>query len=115
MQKLKVLEIKENEIIFENGYKLASEHRQDCCEEHYLYFKDLTLNDFEGLEFDLTGENFFRRITDYGIELIPLVGHSVKIPSYSDNNGYYSSDLSLVIIGDKYKATYDISDCQECK
>lgn len=54
MDKLKVEEVTHWGIIFEDGTVLCSEHEQDCCENHYLDFTDLTLNDFEDLEFELT-------------------------------------------------------------
>jgi hypothetical protein len=75
---------------------------------------DLTLADFEGLEFDLTNDDFFKRIEDYGIELVPIHGHSVKIPAYGYNNGYYSSNLTLILSDGKgFNKTYDISECQD--
>lgn len=101
-------------IEFEEGYKLFSDHFQDCCENHELTFDDLTLTDFEGLEFDLSGDDFFKRIPDYGIELIPIKGHSIKIPGHGSNNGYYSSSIDLVIEKDNVEIKrYDISECQD--
>ena len=113
MKNLKVVKIDSESIEFDNGVILSSYHNQDCCEHHYLCFSDLTLNDFEGLEFDFTNDNFFNRIEGYGIELLPIKGHSVKVPGYGSNNGYYSSDLDLVIEGNGIKKTFDISDCQQ--
>ena len=63
--------------------------------------------------FDLSGENFFKKIEGYGIELIPIEGHSVKIPGYASNNGYYSSDLALVIRKEGVTKEFDITECQE--
>lgn len=109
----KVLQVNQDAIEFENGIKLFSSHDQDCCESHYLSFADLTIDDFKGLEFDLTGDDWFKKIDGYGIELIPNVGHSVKIPGYGFNNGYYSSQLTLWISDEKeFEKTYDISECQ---
>ena len=69
--------------------------------------------DFEGLEFDLTNDNFFKRIDGYGIELIPINGFSVKIPGYGSNNGYYSANLDLILTdGKNFQKTYDITECQ---
>lgn len=113
MNKLKVVKIDGDSIEFENGIILTSDHDQDCCESHELTMSDLTLADFDGLEFDLTNDDFFKRIPDYGIELIPIHGHSVKIPGHGYNNGYYSSNLDLLLYGPDFKKTYDISDCQD--
>jgi len=62
-----------------------------------LTLDDLQLSDFDGLEFDLTNDNFFKRIPDFGIELVPIVGHSVRIPGHGWNNGYYSDNLHLIV------------------
>lgn len=111
--KVKVLKIDQYEIEFENGFKLCSEHNQDCCETHSLSLSDLTLKDFAGLEFDLLKDDFFKRIDGYGIELVPIKGHSVKIAGHGMNNGYYSSDMRLVIIDGKgFRKEYDITECQ---
>lgn len=114
-QGIKVIDVAKNYIAFENDLFLSYHHDQDCCEEHYLDFQHLSVKDFENLKFDLTKE-FFRKIPGYGIELIPIEGWSVKIPAYSYNNGYYSDNLSLVIIkreGVEHMIYFDITDCQE--
>jgi hypothetical protein len=113
MQSTKVIKVTNDEIHFDNGLKLYSDHEQDCCESHYLSMNDISLDDFEELEFDLSDDNFFNRISDYGIELIPIKGHSVKIPGYGSNSGYYSSDLDLILTDNKeFKKIYNINDCQ---
>lgn len=112
MKNLKVIKVSEETIEFENGVKLSSYHESDCCENHYLSMSDLSLADFKGLRFDLSNDNFFRRIPDYGIELIPIKGHTVKIPGYGSNNGYYSSNLDLTLHGNGFKKNYNISECQ---
>lgn len=115
MEKLKVVKVENESIVFDNGFTLASNHDQDCCENHWLSFKNLTIKDFEGLEFDLSGETFFRRVPDFGIELIPLRGWPVRVPGYGSNNGCYSDQLDLVLIdkdGRELK-TFDITECQE--
>lgn len=113
MKNLKVVKVNSEYIVFNNNVSLCSEHQQDCCEHHYLCFDDLNLDDFDGLEFDLSDDKFFRRIEGYGIELIPIKGYSVKVPGYGYNNGYYSSDLKLELVlkGNVLKS-FDISDCQ---
>jgi hypothetical protein len=108
-----LIEIHPSFLLFDDGTKLYSDHERGCCEHHWLSFDDLTLFDFEGLEFDFSGDTFFKRIDGYGIELIPLHGHSVKIPGYGSNNGYYSSNLTLVIEKDGQIKEFDITECQE--
>lgn len=114
MKNVKVIKVETESIVFENGVQLYSNHDQDCCESHYLSFEHITISDFNGLEFDLTGESFFNKIEGYGIELVPLQGHSVKVPGYGYNNGYYSSDLQLCLNDQKgFSKEFDISECQE--
>lgn len=112
MNKVKVSEVHDDEILFENGYKLYSQHDTECCEEHYMYCGDLTTTDFEALEFDLEGV-FFERIEGFGIALLPVNGHPVRIPCHAYNNGYYSDELVLVLEGNKIYKSFDITDCQE--
>ena len=98
---------------FEDGITLTSEHKTECCEDHYLSLADLTLADFEGLEFDLTYENFFERIEGYGIALIPISGFPVRIPGYGSNNGWYSDNIDLVLSdGRDLSLLFDVSGCQ---
>lgn len=115
MNRLKVVQIGDEELIFDDGSKLYSYHEQECGESHYLSFDDLELRDFEGLQFDLTNDNFFNRIPGYGIELIPINGCPVKIPGYGYQNGYYCDDIDLVVkIGKTGEIkSYDITECQD--
>lgn len=114
MNRLKVVSVDSEGLQFENGVFLYSDHRQSCCESHYLSFSDYSLSDFDGLVFDLTNDNFFERIEGYGIALNPINGLPVRIPGYASNNGYYSSNLSLVISGpNDFEKTYDITECQD--
>lgn len=114
MKNLKVVKIWNEGLEFDNGMKLYSDHDQDCCEWHYMSLSDLELEDFEGLEFDLSNDDFFERIEGYGIALKPKNGFPIRIPAYGDNNGYYSSNLSLVISGeDGFEKIYDITECQD--
>ena len=114
MNKLKVIKVSDEGIFFNNGYTMISSQEQDCCESHELTFSDLELSDFEDLEFDLTNDNFFKKIEGYGIELIPLKGHSVRIPGHGSNNGYYGTNIELVILDEK-KNNYKVFDVSECQ
>ena len=80
---------------------------------HYLSLGDLTLADFAGLEFDLTSDDFFERIDEYGIALKPIIGFPIRIPGYGSNNGYYSDNLNLVLSdGKDFYKVFDITECQ---
>lgn len=115
MKNIQVVSIEHEGITFDDGTKLCSYHEPDCCESHYLDFADIKLSDFKDLYFDLTTDTFFERVEGYGIALLPIKGHPVRIPGYGSNNGYYSSDLSLVVMNADKKTikTFDITDCQD--
>ena len=113
MNKVKVIYINDG-IMFDNGVFLFSNHESDCCESHYLDFTYITIDDFDGLEFDLTSDDFFERVEGYGIALKPLNGHPVRIPGYGRNNGYYSCHLDLVLSDNKgFSKVFDVSECQD--
>lgn len=109
----KVVYVDNQEVTFNDGSRLFSYHEQDCCESHYLSFEGLSVKDFEGLEFDLSGSEFFEKVPDYGIRLIPVNGHPISIPGYGYNNGYYSADLTLVLEKSGSQIEFNITDCQE--
>lgn len=97
--------------------EVFSDHQQECREEHYLDFSQLSIGDFEGLIFDLYSDSFFERVEEYGIRLVSIDGQSISIAGYAHNNGYYSDKLTLVIRikNDKNEVItkeYDITSCQ---
>jgi hypothetical protein len=105
-------------IEFENGIILYTNHEAECCENHYLSFEDLTIDDFKGLEFDLESDNLINKIEGYGIELNPISGYPVRIPGYGYNNGWYSDDIELILFDKNSKKelkNYDVTDCQNEK
>ena len=113
MEKLRVIKIGAESIEFNGGVVLQSNHDGDCCERHYLSFEHITLLDFKDLVFDLSCDDFFKRITGYGIELIPIKGHSIKVPGYGFNNGYYGTNIDLQILKNgKLIKSYDVTECQ---
>ncbi len=114
MGNTKVVKINEESLEFDNGVELLSDHYQDCCEHHWLSFEDLSMDDFEELEFDLESDGFFERVEGYGIRLIPVHGHPVSVAGYGSNNGYYSDQLDLVLLDNgKIMKRFDITDCQD--
>lgn len=111
----KVILVDSDFIDFDTGHRLLSEHTSDCCEHHYLSMANLDVRDFEGMDFDLDRTDFFERVEDFGIRLVATNGYAIPIPGYGSNNGYYSSDLNLVVIDADGKTVWDIdiSECQE--
>lgn len=103
----------EEGIKFSDGSHLFSHHQEDCCENHYADFNYVSLNDFEGLLFDVSSLDFIIPIEGYGFRMKAVCEQEVSIPCYGENNGYYSTNLTLVLSKDGKQQHLDISDCQE--
>jgi hypothetical protein len=82
-------------ISFDCGLSIVFERDSDMGASANFDLEHIGMQDFEGLEFDLSDDKFFRKIEGYGIELIPTNGHSVKIPGYAVVDGYYSCNLYM--------------------
>lgn len=102
-------------LVFDTGFLLFTMHDPNCCESHEWCLDDLSLNDFKGLTFDINEKgDFFERVDGFGIRLLPVNGFPISIPCHGYNNGYYGSDITLVLENTKTNTRYkfDISDCQ---
>ena len=114
----KVIGVDGDGLTFDDGHRIYSDHDQDCCESHWLDFSGLSLADFAGMEFDLSGDKFFERVEDFGIRLIPINGHALPVPGYGINNGYYGDNIDLVV--DRISTNgecevinrFDVTECQ---
>lgn len=105
---MKILEINEKEIIFDNGTKLSYYHSQDCCEWVYADFKSLKS------ESGLMDHEFKEEIELEGVKDAGFRIEGFFIPCYNKQNGYYSSDLELIInYPNKTEKKIDISDFVE--
>ena len=93
---MKIKEIFDYAIIFDNGNILTYSHEQDCCENNYADFKAIDdiakLCDFnEFLIFEEVPGSGFR----FGNK-----GKMVFVPCYSEQNGYYSSNIQIIYKGE---------------
>jgi hypothetical protein len=114
MEFIKCLGLVNGELKFENNVSMFDIHDQDCCESHYLSYDNLTSKDFEGLEFNLSNDDFIEGVDGSGIRLKPLNNHPIFIPGYGSNNGYYSSELTLIIAkNNEIVREIDITDFQD--
>ena len=80
------------------GEKLISfDHDQDCCEDNYADFKQI---DREALTTDFPEDLTFETVPGLGFRF-GYPGRMFFIPCYSEQNGYYSSDLDIYYCGKK--------------
>lgn len=115
-KEVKVVDVVSEKLVFSDGSTLESYHESDCCEHHWLFMDDVKKeNAFDGLLFDLSDiDNLITKIPDFGISINPVNGYPVKIPGYGSNNGYYSTNLSVIVDNKTLciKTEIDITECQ---
>ena len=89
---MKIKEVNDEHILFDNGSKITFEYEQECCEKNYADFKQLEtiatfLNFEEPLDFEFTEGSGFR----FGNKPSKMF----FVPCYSEQNGYYSSEIEI--------------------
>lgn len=117
---MKIKQIDEDEIIFDNNYKLKCYHEQDCCESVYADFemlknynvsvktgKNIKIKEIEFVE---TLELLIDGVPGAGFNIISIIGEKFFIPCYNEQNGYYSSNLELILDKGKTQEIMDISE-----
>ena len=123
---MKIKEINDEEIKFNNGYILYYYHSQDCCENVYADFEVLksynlstktgkTIN-IKDIDFEENLQNLIEGINEAGFNMISKIGEKFFVPCYNEQNGYYGSDLDLILYKNKnHKEVLNISDFVEDK
>ena len=94
---MKIKRVTENEIVFDNGNLITYDHEQECCECNYADFSTLNeSNIYYGHDFDT--ELQFEFIEDEGFTFGDEIA-KIFIPCYSDQNGYYSTEIEILYNG----------------
>lgn len=78
--------------MFDNGSEITFSHEQDCCEHNFADFEQieelaLTCTFEDNLLFEAVEGSGFR----FGSKGTPMF----FVPCYSEQNGYYSSDIDI--------------------
>ena len=91
VKSMKIVEVNDVHIKFSNNTEITFYHEADCCEWNFADFEQLE-NEAMGFDFD---ENLkFEFCEGKGFRF----GDSRRmffIPCYSDQNGYYSTDIEI--------------------
>lgn len=112
----KVIKVEREQVLFDNGMVMTSDHCQDCCEHHYLCFgeaegllgADIPIDNLEH-----RSENFFETVEGYGIRLLAKGQHPIAVPGYGDNNGCYGTNIDLIVMkNNKVIFSQDVTECQ---
>ncbi len=103
---MKLVDITAEKLTFSDGTTIEYDHYQDCCENVYADFEQLRDSGITDVEF----ENLIvEGVEDAGVRL-----NGYFIPCYNNQNGYYSSDLKLIITSPMgKKVSIDISEYVE--
>jgi len=95
-----------NGLYFSNGLKIEDYHEQDWCEHVYADWSSLDDTGFENLIFNTIE---FEKVEGIGFRI-----NGYTIHCYDEQNGYYSSNLSLTInYPNKENVEIDITKCSE--
>ncbi len=96
---MKVIVSKEGYLEFDNGLILESNHMQECCEYNYLDFEQLPV----GTELPtMTAKEFAKAINikEDGFSIKDIHGIPKWVQARSEQNGFYSSGVNLIIMDD---------------
>lgn len=102
---MKIKEICDEKILFDNGNRLVSYHDQDCCEEVYADFSVLEEYNvstktgrkiwIKEIDFEENLRTLIEGVKGVGFNMISKKGEKFFVPCYNSQNGFYSSDLEL--------------------
>ena len=93
---MRIKEIAEEYIEFDNGNVLSYWYSQRCCENNYADFKQI--DDLaKDIDFD---ENLTFESCEYGFRFGNPPVNMFFIPCYSEQNGYYSDEINITYNGD---------------
>ena len=104
----KIVYTKDNLLVFDDGTNITCDHYNDCCEYNYAKFDDID-DICRGTNFD-TSNLTIEIVEGAGFRFGNLPAKMFFVPCYSEQNGYYSHDLSI-FINNEVKGT--LEECEE--
>lgn len=109
---MKIKEVTDTAIIFDNGNKITYDHDAECCENNWADFSVLNPNVLN-YDYDFNEKLEFRIVDGLGFLFgciektqnpeflwFEEIEHFIFIPCYSDQNGYYSDSISIYYNGE---------------
>lgn len=91
---MRIKEVTENYILFDNGCEITYDHYQDCCESNFADFEQL---DDLARSTSFNEKLAFEEVSGSGFRFGNPDGRMFFVPCYSDQNGYYSSDVDIYL------------------
>lgn len=98
---MKIKSITDERITFDDNSFISFRHFQECSEENYAYFEYL-VDECGVMDYDFDPELKFEAVEGSGFSF----GDDNRmffVPCYSDQNGYYSDEISIY-----YSKTEDV-------
>lgn len=92
---MKIKNITDEFIEFDNGKMITFDHDQDCCEWNYANFKQI---DDIGRNNIFNEPLIFEAVDGYGFRF-GNTDAMFFIPCYSEQNGYYSDEIEIYYDG----------------
>lgn len=102
---MKILEVTDEAIRFDNGSIIRYDHYQDCCETNYADFCSTVTPDNIYYNHDFDKDLEFKAVDGMGFVFGDKEA-KIFVPCYSEQNGYYSSDIDIYYNG-KNVLTFD--------
>lgn len=93
---MKIKEVTEEHILFDNGSKITYKHEQYWCEVNFADFEQI---EEQALKFDFDEELYFEEVKKYGFRFGNKNRMMFFIPCYSIQNGFYGSDVDILYNG----------------
>lgn len=94
---MKIQQVTDEAIIFDNGNSITFDHEQDCCEYNYADFSILNEN-VVNYNYDFKENLKFRAVEGMGFKF-GSDGRWIFIPCYSEQNGYYTEEIDIYYNG----------------
>lgn len=102
---MKIKSWNDDRITFDDGSYISYDHEQDCCEYNYADFSvlDVMLRynkddmEFDSFEIDTIDDGgFLIKLKLAGNRILRAPYHNIFIPCYSEQNGYYTTNIRIV-------------------
>lgn len=94
---MKIRQVTDEAIIFDNGNTITFDHEQDCCEYNYADFSILNEN-VVNYNYNFKENLKFRAVEGMGFKF-GSDGRWIFIPCYSEQNGYYTEEIDIYYNG----------------
>lgn len=88
---MKIVQVTNEKIIFDNGNYIGFDYGEKCCTYNYADFTQL---EDMALDYEFDENLIFEAVEDAGFRFGDK-GMMFFIPCYSEQNGYYSSDIQI--------------------